>query len=336
MSTFDLSTSYLGLKLRCPLMPGASPMVEDLGTVKRLEDAGAGAIVMYSLFEEQIAREQMGAHRYFDGSSNSNAEAASYFPPSEAFALGPDKYLEQIRKIREAVAIPVIASLNGTTPGGWIDYAKSMQDAGAHALELNLYTIPTDADEDGAAIEARGLDVVREVRRAVTIPLAVKLSPFYSSLPAFVRKLERAGANGVILFNRFYQPDIDAEALDVVRTIRLSDPTELLLRLRWLAIVSPQTKLSIAASGGVHGALDAIKALMSGAHVVQIVSALLRQGPSHLRFLRDQISTWLVEHEYESLKQLVGSMSLAKCPDPAGYERANYVHVLQSWRSLNE
>jgi dihydroorotate dehydrogenase (fumarate) len=327
----DLSTTYLGLRLAHPLMPGASPMVDDLDTVRRLEDAGASAIVMRSLFEEQITREQLAAHRHLDGPSESFAEALSYLPPTDAFAFGPDTYLEQLRRIRAAVGVPVIASLNGTTPGGWIDYARLMEQAGAHALEVNLYVIPTDPEQSGHAVEEQSLAVVRAVTAAVTIPVAVKLSPFYSSLPHFVRRVEAAGARGVVLFNRFYQADIDVETLGLARVLALSDPSELLLRLRWLAVLSGRTGLSLAASGGVHGPLDAIKAMMSGAHAVQMVSGLLIHGPARLRSVLAGICAWLEEHEYDSFAQMCGSMSLARCPEPSAYERANYMTLLQSF-----
>lgn len=327
----DLTTTYLGIPLKHPFMPGASPMADDLDTVKKLEDAGASAIVMRSLFEEQIVREQLGAVEHIHAHEGAHREALSYLPPTSVFALGPDRYLEQVRRIRESVSVPVIASLNGTTPGGWVEYAKLMEQAGAHALECNLYTIPTDPDEAADTVEQRGLEVVREVTREVKIPVAVKLSPFYSSLPNFVRKVADAGAKGVVLFNRFYQPDIDVESLDVVRALHLSDSSELNMRLRWLAILSGRTKLSLAASGGVHGAIDAVKAMMTGASAVQIVSLLLRRGPGHLLTVVEEARAWLEDHGYESVKQLTGSMSLEKSPDPSAFERGNYMSVLQSF-----
>ncbi|MFO0760024.1 MAG: dihydroorotate dehydrogenase-like protein [Byssovorax sp.] len=327
----DLSTTYLGMDLPHPLMPGASPMVDDLDLVKRLEDAGAAAIVMHSLFEEQVVREQLAADQHLDAHADAYAEALSYFPPSNVFALGPDAYLEQIRKVREAVKVPVIGSLNGTTPGGWLTYAKLIEEAGASALELNLYTLPTSPRDDAATVEARGLEIVRAVRAAVKIPIAVKLSPFYSSLPHFVAGLEKAGADGVVLFNRFYQPDIDIEALDVKRSLQLSDSSELLLRLRWTAILSGQTTCSLAVTGGVHSGTDALKAVMTGAHAVQLVSALLHEGPNKLRAIREEMSRWLEAHEYHSLRQAQGSMSISRCPNPSAYERGNYIRVIQGW-----
>jgi dihydroorotate dehydrogenase (fumarate) len=286
---------------------------------------------MHSLFEEQITHEGLAAERVMEEHAESNAEALTYFPRASTFALGPDTYLEQVRRIRAAVSVPVIASLNGTSAGGWIEYARLLQDAGAHALELNVYSIPTDPEDDAVAVEHRVVEAVRAVRGAVTIPFAVKLSPYYSSLPHLVRRIAEAGANDAVLFNRFYQPDIDPERLEVSRTLRLSDPSELLLRLRWLAILSWQTPMTFAASGGVHSALDAVKALMAGARAVQLTSALLAGGPHRLRTVIGDLRTWLAEHEYESIAQLTGSMSHARCPDPAGYERGNYVRMLQEW-----
>lgn len=327
----DLSTEYLGLRLPHPLMPGASPLVDDLDTVRRLEDAGAAAIVMHSLFEEQILADQVAALRHLDSPSDSFAEALTYFPQTDVYALGPQEYLEQLRRIKEAVAIPLIASLNGITTGGWIDYGRRMQEAGADALELNLYFMSTRTHEDSGAVEHRSCQIVREVCKAVTIPVAVKLTPFYTALPHFVRELGEVGARGVVLFNRLYQPDIDIENLSVERSLHLSDSSELLLRLHWLGLLSEQVPLSLAASGGVHTAADAIKAVMAGAHAVQMVSALLRQGPEHLAAVRQEMERWMEEHEYASLAQMQGSMSLGRSPHPLAYERANYIRMLQSW-----
>jgi len=327
----NLATTYLGLALPHPLMPGASPLVDDLDMVRRLEDAGAAAIVMHSLFEEQIAAEEQVAVEVA-GHGDSFGEALSYLPGLPPFALGPDRYLDQLRRIREAVAVPVIASLNGVTASGWLDYAGLLEQAGAHALELNIYHVPTDPAETAAAVEARVVDVLRAVRTSVRLPLAVKLSPFYSALGHLAQELDLLGADGLVLFNRFYQPDIDPEALEVVPALQLSDSSELRLRLRWLAILHGRVRPSLAASGGIHTGLDALKAVMAGAHAVQMVSALLRHGPEHLAVVRADLTRWLEEHEYESLAQARGSMSLLRCPDPAAFERANYLHVLQSWR----
>jgi dihydroorotate dehydrogenase (fumarate) len=331
----DLSTTYLGLRLSSPLMPGASPMVDDLDTVRRLEDAGASAIVMHSLFEEQITGEKLATIYHMELYADSYSEALSYFPRSDDFALGPDQYLEQIQRIKQAVSVPVIGSLNGTTPGGWIEYARQIEQAGADALELNTYFVATDPQETGWAVELRILEVVRAVCDSVTIPVAVKLSPYFSSLSNFVYRLDEIGVEGLVLFNRFYQPDIDIDLLEAVPTLRLSDSSELLLRLRWLAILSRQISASLACSGGVHTAQDAIKAVMAGADAVQVVSALLRHGPEHLKVIRDQMVKWMEENSYSSLRQMRGSMALNRCPDPQAFERANYMRTLHSWRAAN-
>jgi dihydroorotate dehydrogenase (fumarate) len=328
----DLSTEYLGLKLDSPLMPGASPLADSLDMVRRLEDAGASAIVMRSLFEEQITREMIGNVLAVEEHEESFAEALSYFPKASEFSFGPDEYLDQLRGISKAVSIPVIGSLNGITVRGWLDYARQIEEAGADALELNVYYLATDPGEESVAVEKRTLDIVRAVRGALKIPIAVKLSPFFSALPHFARELEQAGANGLVLFNRFYQPDIDIENLEAEPTLYLSDPSELLLRLRWLAIVAPLVKLPLAVSGGVHSGVDAIKSVMAGASAVQVVSALLRRGPEHLKILRLEMERWMEEHEYSSLKQMLGSMSLAHCPNPSAFSRANYMRILHSWR----
>jgi dihydroorotate dehydrogenase (fumarate) len=328
----DLSTTYLGFKLPHPLMPGASPLVDDLDTVRRLEDAGAAAIVMHSLFEEQITQEALGREAAIDVHEESFAEAMSYFPRPEEYRLGPDQYLEQLRKIKAAVKVPVIASLNGTSVAGWLDYAKLMVEAGADALELNVYYLATQPWEKGEAVERRILDVVATVRKAVKVPIAVKLSPYFSALTHFAHQLDELGVDGIVLFNRFYQPDIDVEELEVVPSLQLSTSTALLLRLRWLAILSGHVKASLAASGGVHTALDALKAVMAGAHAVQLVSALLQRGPERLSEVRDGLARWLEEHEYSSLDQAQASMSHQRCPNPGALERANYMKILSSWR----
>lgn len=330
----DLTTSYLGLTLPHPFMPGASPLVDDLDTVKQLEDAGAAAIVMHSLFEEQIVREQVATFLHTEKHGESFAEALCYFPSPERFALGPEEFLEQLVRIKGAVSIPVIASLNGTTLGGWLDYAKAMEQAGADALELNVYSLATDSDEPGATIEERTLEMLRAVKARVRIPVAVKLSPFYTSLAHFGQRLAAAGADGLVLFNRFYQPDIDVEELHAVRSLVLSTSQELPLRLRWLAILSGRQGASLAVSGGIHTAVDAVKAVMAGAHAVQMVSCLLKHGPRYLKVVRDRFTEWMERHEYSSLQQMQGSMNLTACPDPAAYERANYMLILQGWRAV--
>jgi len=330
--TMDLSTTYLGFTLPHPLMPGSSPLADDLDTVRRLEDAGAAAIVLRSLFEEQIVSDELATVRAWESPSHAHAEASSYMPEPEVFALGTHDYLEQVQKIKKAVRVPVIASLNGTTPENWIEYARLIEQAGADALEINVYELATDPLQSGEDVEDRTVAVVAAVRDAVKIPIAAKLSPFYSSLAHLARRLERTGANGLVLFNRFYQPDIDAENLEVEPRLYLSSPAELLLRLRWLAVLSGQLSVSFAASGGVHNALDAVKAVMAGAHAVQMVSVLLRRGPETLVRVRTELARWLEEHGYESLRQMQGSMSYGRGSDPAANERSNYMRILQSWR----
>ena len=327
----NLATKYLGLELAHPIMPGASPMVDNLDTVRRLEDAGAPAIVMHSLFAEQVEAEQLAANKYVHNVSGFDAEAPGWFPDASVFALGVDAYLEQIRNVREAVRVPVIASLNGATPGPWTSWAPRMEAAGAHALELNLYALATDPSHGAAEVEANQRAIVAEVVRSVKIPVTVKLSPFYSSIPAFLKGVEAEGARGAVLFNRFFQPDIDPEALALERTLHLSDRSELPLRLRWLDIASTHTGLSLACSGGVHEPVDAVKAIMAGADAVQTVSALLQRGPGRLRDLIDGLRSWMEAHEYDNIDDLRGSMNLARCPDPSAYERANYVKLLQGW-----
>jgi dihydroorotate dehydrogenase (fumarate) len=326
----NLATSYMGFELAHPLVPGASPLVDDLDTVRRLEDAGAPMLVMHSLFEEQIVREELSLTRSIETPRESYAEALSYFPEPDEFVLGPDEYLEQVRKVKAAVSVPVVGSLNGTTEGGWLRYARLIEQAGADALELNLYELALDPAESGEAVERRGLEVVRAVKAQVSVPVAVKLSPFYSSIAHYARRLDEAGADALVLFNRFYQPDIDVEHQELLR-VNLSSPAELLLRVRWIGALAGRVRASLAATGGVHTALDVVKAVMAGAHATQMVSALLRHGPGHLRQVRQELALWLEEHEFESLRQMQGSMSLLRCADPGAYLRANYIKLLQSW-----
>lgn len=331
----DISTTYLGFKLPHPLISGAGPMADDLDTVRRLEDAGAAAIVMRSLFEEQIALEEEATFAATETHGYSHGEAGSYFPPADSFALGPDEYLEHLRRIKQSVRVPVIASLNGVTPGGWLRFARLLEEAGADALELNVYALATDATEDARTIEDRTIEMVRAVRSGIRIPLAVKLSPFYTAFANFAHRLDQAGPAGLVLFNRFWQPGIDVEELEVRRELHLSDSSELPLRVRWLAILSGDVRASLAVTGGVHTVLDVVQAVMAGAHAVQMVSALLHHGPEHLAVLRRELGQWLEEHEYPSLGAMRGSMSLRNCPDPQAYERANYMLMLQSWRPAN-
>jgi dihydroorotate dehydrogenase (fumarate) len=329
-----LETRYLGFHLPHPFMAGASPMVDDLDMVRRLEDAGTAAIVMHSLHEEQLAGEQLATSHHMEVAEHAYAEALSYLPRPPQFALGPDEYLEQIFRLREAVGVPVIASLNGVTVEGMLRYAQLIEQAGADALEVNLYYLPTDGLQDGATIERRIVDTVRHLVAKVRIPVAVKLSPFFTSLIHLARQLDDTGVRGLVLFNRFYQPDIDPDSLETVPMLRFSDSSELPLRLRWLGILHGNVRASLAASGGVHTALDAVKAVMAGASCVQVVSALLMQGPERLKVLREEFARWLEEHEYESVEQMCGSMSLLRCPDPSAYERSGYMMVLQSWKGF--
>jgi dihydroorotate dehydrogenase (fumarate) len=329
----DLRTRYLGFDLPHPLMIGSSPSVLELDNVKRLEDAGVSAIVLPSLFEEQITREQNGTIMDMDLHAESFAEAISYFPKPEDFPLGPENYLEQIRRIKKTVGVPVIASLNGTTPLGWLDYAKQIQQAGADAIELNVYFVATDPAENGGTLERCIADLVRAVKSTVRIPVAVKLSPYFSALPHFAKSLESAGADAFVLFNRFLQPDIDIENLDVAPAIELSSSQELRLRVQWLALLYGSLKIPMVASGGVHSAEDAIKVIMAGATIVQMVSAVYQQGPEVIAKVIDGMTQWLNEHNYDSLMQMRGSMSLKKCPNPKALERGNYMRVLTGWKN---
>ena len=329
----NLSTEYLGMSLPNPIVVGASPLSDDIDTVRRLEDAGAAAIVLRSLFEEQIAREEMAEFVHLDGHGESSAEAASFFPSAHAFALGPHQYLEHLRKVKRAVQIPVIASLNGSTEGGWIEYARLMAEAGANALELNLYRITTDPDVESAALERAAVSIVKSVRESITIPVAVKLSPFYTAFAHMAGELDRTYVDGLVLFNRFYQPDIDVEELTATRSLHLSESSELRLRLHWVAILSGRVRASLAVTGGVHSAIDVVKATMAGAHVTQMVSALLQRGPAHVRTVLNDLRAWMVEHQWDSLAAMRGNMNFSKVPDPDAYERANYMLMLQSWRA---
>jgi dihydroorotate dehydrogenase (fumarate) len=328
----DLSTTYMGFQLPHPLIPGASPLVDSLDTVRALEDAGAPMIVMRSLFEEQIVQEEVVTNRSIETPKESFAEALSYFPEPDEFTLGPYEYLERLRRIKGCVSVPVVGSLNGTTEGGWLEYARLIEQAGADALELNVYELATDFAQTGEQVECRALRVIRAVRASVSIPVAVKLSPFYSSLAHFARAVDELGVSALVLFNRFYQPDIDVEQLEAVPRVQLSTSAELLLRLRWLAILSGRVSASLAATGGALTVVDTVKAVMAGAHGVQLVSALLHHGPGHLAELRTQLAQWLEEHEYGSLRQLQGSMSLLRCDNPAAFERAHYMRALQGYR----
>ncbi len=328
----NMASSYMGLELPHPFMVGASPMVDDLDLVRRLEDAGAAAIVVRSLFEEQVHYDELAAAAAIDGPAHAFAEAATYLP--EPFVRGADDYLELVAGLRKAVGIPLFASLNGVHGGRWLDYAEQLVAAGADGIELNLYHLPTDWRESGADLEARLLEMVAGLRARVEAPIAIKLSPAYTSLPHFARALSEAGADALVLFNRFYQADIDPEALDVIRRLELSTSGELLLRLRWLAIISAQLKTPLAVTGGVHTTVDAVKAVMAGASAIQLVSVLLQRGPEHLAALRGGLENWLEEYGYTSLEAMRGSMNLSRCPDPSAFERVNYMEILRGWRGL--
>ena len=330
----DLSTNYLGLRLPHPLVPGASPLSDDLDTVKQLEDAGAGAIVLRSLFEEQISREEEATRNHWNSHDDAFAEAVTFFPSPDSFVLGPDEYLNHVQRVKQSVRIPVIGSLNGMTPGGWLSYARLIEQAGADALELNVYHAPTDFETSGSEVERQTVEMVRQVKQGLKIPLAVKLSPYFTAFAHFARQLDGAGADGLVLFNRYYDPDIDVQELNVLRTLQLSDSADLPLRLRGIAALAGRVKASLAITGGVHTALDVVKSTMAGAHVTQMVSALLRNGPGHLRKVRADLEAWMEENEWSSLNEMRGNMSQERIPNPQIYERANYMLMLQTWERM--
>lgn len=333
----DLTTRWLGLSLSSPLVCSSSPLCEDLDALRRMEDAGAGAIVLHSLFEEQLTTESRDLDRFLS-IGESYAESTSYFPDMTSYNLGPEGYLEHLRQAREAVGIPVIASLNGVSlrpstgsgQGGWIDFAKRIEQAGASGLELNIYHIPTSPSEPGSSVEEAYVDLVSAVRHAVRLPLAVKLGPYFSAPAHMAARLDDAGADGLVLFNRFYQPDFDLESLDVRPHLTLSSSDELLLRLHWVAILHGRVRADLGITGGVHTARDVLKAMMAGARVAMMTSVLLQRGIDHLSTVREQMSQWMAEHEYESVRQMVGSLSYRNVPDPSAFERANYLRVLRS------
>ncbi len=327
----DLKTTYLNLELRSPLVPSASPLSQEIANIRRMEDAGAGAVVLFSLFEEQIEQEERTLRHYMSKGLESYAESLSYFPEPEEFRFGPDEYLEHIRRAKAAVRIPVIASLNGSSAGGWIGHARRMQEAGADALELNLYEIPAEVDSTSHEVEQRQLDVVREICQSVQIPVAIKIGPYFTAPANMAARLHRAGADGLVLFNRFYQPDFDLENLEVRPSIRLSGSDELLLRLRWIAILHDRVPMSLAATGGIHTHEDALKALLAGADVTMLCSALLRRGIEHLEVVRAGLVRWMEERDYKSVEQLKGSMSQRSCHDPTAFERASYMKALTGY-----
>jgi dihydroorotate dehydrogenase (fumarate) len=327
----DLSTVYMGLELKNPLVPSAGPLSRDLSTARELEDHGASALVMYSLFEEQIDHEARELAHYLEHGTESFAEALSYFPEREEYVRGPDEYLEHLRRLKSALDIPVIASLNGVSPGGWMEYASQMESAGADAIELNVYYVAADPGIDGRAVEARYVEVLEGVRGRVKVPVAIKLSPYFSSLPSMARRFDQAGANGLVLFNRFYQPDIDLESLAVFPNLQLSTSHDLRLPLRWISILHGRVSASLAASSGVDTAADVLKLLMAGADVTMVCSTLLRHGPRRLAEILAGVRAWLEEKEYRSIEELKGSMSQISSSDPAAFERANYMRALNSF-----
>lgn len=333
MTTIDLSTTYLGLRLRTPIVASASPLNRDADSARLVEESGASAIVMPSLFEEEILHEEIQLNHALEAGAEHFAEALDYFPDVDRFTTAGDRYLAAIETLVAQSSVPIIASLNGTTAGGWVRHAARIEQAGAHALELNLYHVAADPTRDAADMEAADLEVIRSVRATVAIPVAVKLSPYYSAMANFARKAVDAGADGLVLFNRFYQPDIDLALLEVVNQVELSQPSELRLPLRWIAILRPQLghAVSIAATSGVHSGTDVVKAMMAGADVAMMTSALLRHGPRHLATVESELVRWLEEREYESVAELRGSATQATSGHAAAFERANYIQILHNW-----
>ncbi len=327
-----LNTHYLGLNLRTPLVPSASPLSESIGNIRAMEDYGAGAVVMYSLFEEQIEHESLELDHYLTAGTESFAESLSYFPDMGSYLTGPDQYLEKLHAASQAVDIPIIASLNGASPGGWTSYAQKMEQAGACAIELNLYSIPADLDLSASVVEERYLTVVGQVRQSVSIPVAVKISPYLTATAHFCQELCRAGASGIVLFNRFYQPDIDIYSLEVQPKLKLSTADDIRLPLRWIAMLYGRIPADLALTSGVHTYQDALKGLMAGASVTMMASELLKNGLIRIKEVKEAMTQWMVEYEYDSVEQLQGSMSQIHVADPSAFERANYMHVLKSWR----
>ncbi|MCX7886065.1 MAG: dihydroorotate dehydrogenase-like protein [Verrucomicrobiae bacterium] len=329
----DLTTTYLGMKLRNPLvMSACQPLSEDIGNIKLAEDSGAAAVVLYSLFEEQLRAEAWELHHHTTAGTESYAESLTFFPEPSHYHLGPEGYLKHIQKAKEAVRIPVIASLNGCSLGGWTEFARQIEQAGADALELNIYWIPTDMNLPGSAVEQTYVDIVQAVRNTVKIPISVKLSPRFSNIAHMIKRLDDIGADGFTLFNRFYQPDIDLDCLEVRPKILLSTPQALRLPLRWIAILKGRIRASLAASGGIHTAEDVVKMLLVGADVTMLCSALLKYGIGHISTVERDLRHWLEQHEYESVRQMQGSLSQRGCPDPAAFERAQYLRAVTTYR----
>jgi dihydroorotate dehydrogenase (fumarate) len=330
----DLTSRYLGLNLRTPLVASASPLSHEISSIRQLEDAGASAVVLYSLFEEQLRQESLELDFYLTESTNSHAESQSYFPEPSEFVLGPDEYLEHIRKAKAAVKVPVIASLNGTSVGGWIQYATQIEEAGADALECNIYWIVTDPNMTSAEVEQHYIDIVENVKTAVHIPVAIKLSPFFSNFANMAKRIDAAGADGLTLFNRFYQPDIDLETLEMTPRVLLSTPQAMRLPLTWVGILRERVKASLAATSGIHSAEDVVKLLMVGADATMLCSTLLRNGINHLRAIEQGVRQWMESHEYESVKQMQGSMSQMRSADPSAFERAQYMRAVKGGQHI--
>ena len=330
----DMSTTYLGLKLNSPLIASSSPLTRKVADVQRMEAAGVGAVVLYSLFEEQIVHESLELDHHLNRSANFSPESLGYIPDSESYSLLPDQYLKNIQALKQAVKIPVIGSLNGASKGGWVRYARLIQDAGADALELNMYSLATDPARNAADIEDQQIDLVADVRASIQLPLTVKLSPYYTALPHFLHRLVDAGANGLVLFNRFYQPDFDVEELEVTHTLDLSTSTELRLPLRWISILHGSLNADFALTSGVHTGLDVIKAMMAGARAAMTTSELLHNGIGRIREILDEMQAWMAEHEYLSVADMRGSMSQKSVANPAAFERANYMKVLHAFHDL--
>jgi dihydroorotate dehydrogenase (fumarate) len=328
----DLSTSYMGLKLKNPIVPSASPLSENIDNIKQMEDAGASAVVLYSLFEEQINAESQTLDHFLSYGSGSFAEALSYFPEPETFKTGPDGYLELIRQAKNSVDIPIIASLNGVSTGGWIQYANKIQEAGADALELNIYYLPTSNKLTGSEVEQMYVDVVHNVKQHVSLPLAVKLSPYFSATANMAAQLREAGADALVLFNRFYQPDLDLDKFEVNPSLVLSSSSDLRLALRWIAILRGQIDIDLAITNGVHTHIDILKSLMAGANVTMLAAKLLKEGIDSISQLLQDLVQWMQERDYESVQQMIGSMSHKNVVEPAAFERANYMKALHSWR----
>ena len=328
----NLSTTYMGLKLKSPIVPSAGPLSQEISNIKLMEDAGAGAVVLYSLFEEQLEHESLELYHHTEVPGESFAEATSYFPEPFDYKMGPEEYLNHIRKAKEAVDIPIIASLNGKSLGGWIDYAKQIEQAGADGLELNIYFLATDLDQKSEELEKKYVHIVKRVKSEVKIPIAVKMHPFFSSVSHMAKELSNAGSSGLVLFNRFYQPDINLETLEVEPNVILSTPFAMRLPLRWIAILYGRTNADLAATSGIYTAEDVIKMIMAGAKVTQMLSCLFKYGIGHIADVTSKLKMWMEEKEYESIDQMRGSMSYMNIDDPAKFERANYMKVLHSYK----